>query len=165
MKNTKSTILSLALAALAPLTFAQEAPAPAPAPAPAATPSPEEIKVVFSYLMGQQYGNQMAMEANTLRIDDFDAEVFRDAFERFVGDAFAVRADLHRVVLEPLGAGEVEDFFRGFLVREELRKGGGERKGGRGRRGVGQKFSSTHKFGSLGSANVGRKPVAPNKNG
>ena len=80
MKHTTRTILSLGMLALAPLTFAQEAPAPAPAPtvepAPAATPSPEEIKVVFSYLMGQQYGNQMAMEANTLRIDDFDAEVF-----------------------------------------------------------------------------------------
>lgn len=76
MKHTTRTILSLGMLALAPLTFAQEAPAPAPAPAPAATPSPEEIKVVFSYLMGQQYGNQMAMEANTLRIDDFNAEVF-----------------------------------------------------------------------------------------
>lgn len=61
--------------ALAPLTFAQE-PAPAPAPTAAATPSPEEVKLVFSYLMGQQYGNQMAMEANTLRADDFDKEVF-----------------------------------------------------------------------------------------
>ncbi len=74
MKHTTRTILSLGMLALAPLAFAQEAPAPAPAPA--ATPSPEEIKEVFSYLMGQQYGNQMAMEANTLRIDDFNVELF-----------------------------------------------------------------------------------------
>ncbi len=78
MKHTTRTILSLAAAALAPLTFAQEAPAPAPAPAaaPAATPSPEEVKAVFSYLLGQQFGTQMAMEANTLRADDFDSDIF-----------------------------------------------------------------------------------------
>lgn len=76
MKHTKSTILSLALAALAPLTFAQEAPAPAPAAAPAATPSPEEVKTVFSYLLGQQFGTQLAMDANTLTAEDFDQAVF-----------------------------------------------------------------------------------------
>ena len=76
MKHTTRTILSLAVAALAPLTFAQTAPAPAPAAAPAATPSPEEVKTVFSYLLGQQFGTQMAMEANTLRADDFDSAVF-----------------------------------------------------------------------------------------
>lgn len=76
MKHTTRTILSLAVAALAPLTFAQTAPAPAPAAAPAATPSPEEVKTVFSYLLGQQFGTQMAMEANTLRADDFDSTVF-----------------------------------------------------------------------------------------
>ena len=78
MKNTKSTILSLALAALAPLTFAQDAPAAAPAPAtaPAAAPSPEEVKTVFSYLLGQQFGNQLAMDANTLQASDFDQAIF-----------------------------------------------------------------------------------------
>ena len=76
MKHTTRTILSLAVAALAPLTFAQTAPAPAPAAAPAATPSPEEVKTVFSYLLGQQFGTQMAMEANTLRADDFDSTIF-----------------------------------------------------------------------------------------
>ncbi len=76
MKHTTRTILSLAVAALAPLTFAETAPAPAPAAAPAATPSPEEVKTVFSYLLGQQFGTQMAMEANTLRADDFDSTVF-----------------------------------------------------------------------------------------
>ncbi|MBQ8899414.1 MAG: hypothetical protein IJY72_00515, partial [Akkermansia sp.] len=78
MKNTTRTILSLGMVALAPLTFAQDAPAPAPAPAaaPAATPSPEEVKQVFSYLLGQQFGSQMAMDVNTLRADDFDQATF-----------------------------------------------------------------------------------------
>lgn len=78
MNNTTRTILGLGLAALAPLTFAQEAPAPAPAAeaAAVATPSPEEVKMVFSYLLGQQFGNQLAMDANTLKADDFDPAVF-----------------------------------------------------------------------------------------
>ncbi len=69
-------MLGLALAALAPLTYAQDTPVPAPAVTAAATPSPEEVKTVFSYLLGQQFGNQMAMEANTLRADDFDQTIF-----------------------------------------------------------------------------------------
>ena len=66
------------MVALAPLTFAQDAPAPAPAPtaAPAAAPSAEEVKQVFSYLLGQQFGSQMAMDVNTLRADDFDQTIF-----------------------------------------------------------------------------------------
>lgn len=76
MKNTTRTILSLGMVALAPLTFAQEAPAPAPVAAPAAAPSAEEVKQVFSYLLGQQFGSQMAMEVNTLRADDFDQAIF-----------------------------------------------------------------------------------------
>lgn len=77
MKHTTRTILSLAVTALAPLTFAQGTPAPAPAAtAPAATPSPEEVKLVFSYLLGQQFGNQLAMDANTLQASDFDQAVF-----------------------------------------------------------------------------------------
>ncbi len=96
MKNTTCTILSLGLAALAPLTFAQDpaaapapAPAAAPAPAPTATPSPEEVKLVFSYLLGQQFGNQLAMDANTLRADDFDPNVFFKG----VADGLANRVD------------------------------------------------------------------------
>ena len=76
MKHTTRTILSLAVAALAPLTFAQNAPAPAPAAQAPAAPTPEEVKTVFSYLLGQQFGNQLAMDANTLRADDFDQAIF-----------------------------------------------------------------------------------------
>lgn len=97
MKHTTRNILSLGLAALAPLTFAQEATAPATAPAAApaavaatpATPSPEEVKTVFSYLLGQQFGNQLAMEVNTLQADDFD----RDVFFQGVADGLANRVD------------------------------------------------------------------------
>ncbi|MDO5465237.1 MAG: FKBP-type peptidyl-prolyl cis-trans isomerase N-terminal domain-containing protein [Akkermansia sp.] len=93
MKNTTRTILSLGMVALAPLTFAQDAPAPAPAPAPAAapaaTPSPEEVKQVFSYLLGQQFGSQMAMDVNTLRADDFD----QATFFKGVADGLANKVD------------------------------------------------------------------------
>lgn len=81
-----STLLGLGIAALAPLTLAQDTPA-APAPAEpagaaaAATPSPEEVKQVFSYLLGYQYGQQMAMDANTLKVSDFDQQLFFKAVQ------------------------------------------------------------------------------------
>ncbi len=86
-----STLLGLGLAALAPLTFAQDTPAATPPPAakPAATPSPEEVKQVFSYLMGYQYGQQMAMEANTLKADDFDQQVFFKAMQDGMNNSVA----------------------------------------------------------------------------
>ncbi len=84
MKNAYRTLMGLGLAALAPLAAAQDQPA-APAPAapaapaataPAAAPTPEEIKEVFSYLMGYRFGQQMAMDASTLEAGDFDQAVF-----------------------------------------------------------------------------------------
>lgn len=89
MKNTTCTILGLGLAALAPLTFGQDVPAPAPAATATATPSPEEVKTVFSYLLGQQFGNQLAMDANTLKADDFDSAIFFKGVE----DGLANRVD------------------------------------------------------------------------
>lgn len=94
MNKTKTTILGLGLAALAPLASAQTAPAQsAPAAAPAAAapaqptpaqapPSPEEIKQVFSYMLGYQFGIQLSMDANTLQVGDFDQATFFKA----VGD-------------------------------------------------------------------------------
>ncbi len=90
MKNAYRTLIGLGVAALAPLAAAQDepaqAPAPAPeatatAPAPAAQPTPEEIKEVFSYLMGYRFGQQMSMEAPTITIGDFDQAVFFKAVE------------------------------------------------------------------------------------
>ncbi len=86
MKNAYCTLMGLGFAALAPLAAAQNEPAPAPAPAPAATapaaqPSAEEIKQVFSYLMGYRFGQQMAMEASTIEMGDFDQATFFKAME------------------------------------------------------------------------------------
>ena len=82
MKNTKHILTSLAVAALAPIAFAQTA-APAPAPGhPAVTaPAPEEIKAVFSYLMGYRFGQDMAMQASTLRVDDIDTAILVKAIQ------------------------------------------------------------------------------------
>ncbi|MBQ1960891.1 MAG: FKBP-type peptidyl-prolyl cis-trans isomerase [Akkermansia sp.] len=82
MKNTKHILTSLAVAALAPIAFAQTA-APAPAPGqPAVTaPAPEEIKAVFSYLMGYRFGHDMAMQASTLRVDDLDTAILVKAIQ------------------------------------------------------------------------------------
>lgn len=86
MKNTKHILTGLAFAALAPIAFAQApAPATAPAtaatPAPAATPSPEEVKSVFSYLMGYRFGQDLAMQASTLKMDDIDTEILVKAIQ------------------------------------------------------------------------------------
>lgn len=82
MKNTKHILTSLAVAALAPIAFAQTA-APAPAPGqPAVTaPAPEEIKAVFSYFMGYRFGQDMAMQASTLRVDDLDTAILVKAIQ------------------------------------------------------------------------------------
>jgi len=45
------------------------------------TPSPKEVKEVFSYLMGYRFGQEMAMQASTIRIDDFNKELFFKAIE------------------------------------------------------------------------------------
>ncbi len=93
MKTTYRTLMGLGLAALAPLAAAQEQPTPAPAPAaaaaPAATPSPEEIREVFSYLMGYRFGQQMAMDASTLEAGDFDQAIFFKA----LADGLANKVD------------------------------------------------------------------------
>jgi len=90
MNKTKTTILGLGLAALAPLAYAQSATAPAaPAAAPAAAapaapaaaPSPEEIKQVFSYMLGYQFGIQLSMDANSLQVGDFDQATFFKAVQ------------------------------------------------------------------------------------
>ncbi len=92
MKTTYRTLMGLGLVALAPLASAQDQPAPAPAPAPeaaATTPSPEEIKQVFSYLMGYRFGQQMAMDAPTIEAGDFDQAVFAKA----LADGLANKVD------------------------------------------------------------------------
>ncbi len=98
MKTAYRTLMGLGLAALAPLAAAQDTPAPAPAPAtpapaaapaPAATPTPEEIKEVFSYLMGYRFGQQMAMDASTIEVGDFDQAVFFKA----LADGLANKVD------------------------------------------------------------------------
>lgn len=87
MKHTINTMLGLGLTALAPFaalaqdTPAAPAPAPTEAPAPAAptvpaTPSKEEVKSVFSYLMGYQFGQQLAMENSTISAGDIDDATF-----------------------------------------------------------------------------------------
>lgn len=84
MKHNINTMLGLGLTALAPfVALAQDAPAtPAPAPtedsAPAA-PSKEEVKSVFSYLMGYQFGQQLAMENSTISAGDIDEATFYKA--------------------------------------------------------------------------------------
>ncbi len=82
MKHTKHILTSLAIAALAPLALAQTpAPAAAPAPAPAAQPAPEEVKAVFSYLMGYRFGQDLAMQASTLKMDDIDTSMLIKAIQ------------------------------------------------------------------------------------
>jgi len=95
MKHTINTMLGLGLTALAPfVALAQDAPA-APASAPAApaatvpapaTPSKEEVKSVFSYLMGYQFGQQLAMENSTISADDMDAATFFKAVADGIGN-------------------------------------------------------------------------------
>ncbi len=89
MKNTYRTLMTLGLAALAPLASAQDQPAAAPAPTAASNLSPEEIKEVFSYLMGYRFGQQMAMDASTLEVGDFD----QAAFFKAVADGLANKVD------------------------------------------------------------------------
>ena len=82
MNNTKHILTSLAIAALAPITFAQTTtPAAAPAPATVATPAPEEVKAVFSYLMGYRFGQDMAMQASTLKMSDIDTDILVKAIQ------------------------------------------------------------------------------------
>lgn len=82
MKHTINTMLGLGLTALAPfVALAQDAPAPAPAPAPTAAnpapaPSKQEVKEVFSYLVGYQFGQQLAMENSTISAEDMDQATF-----------------------------------------------------------------------------------------
>ncbi len=64
-------------------------PVPLPVRHAAATPSPEEIKEVFSYLMGYRFGQQMAMDASTLEAGDFD----QAAFFKAVADGLANKVD------------------------------------------------------------------------
>lgn len=82
MNNTKRILTGLAIAALAPLTFAQT-PAPVAAPATAAVPapSPEEVKAVFSYLMGYRFGQDLAMQASTLKMEDIDTDILVKAIQ------------------------------------------------------------------------------------
>ncbi len=82
MKHTKHILTSLAIAAMAPLALAQApAPAAAPAPAVAAQPAPEEVKAVFSYLMGYRFGQDLAMQASTLKMDDIDTTLLVKAIQ------------------------------------------------------------------------------------
>ncbi len=84
MKNTKYILTSLAAAVMAPIAFAQ-APQPAPATAPAqpavVAPAPEEVKAVFSYLMGYRFGQDLAMQASTLKMDDIDTAILVKAIQ------------------------------------------------------------------------------------
>ncbi len=94
MKNAYRTLMGLGLAALAPLAAAQDTPAPAPAPAPAAaaaaTPlTPEQVKEVFSYFLGHDFGVQMAMGAPALEVGDID----QAAFFRAVADGMENKVD------------------------------------------------------------------------
>lgn len=91
MKNTKRILTGLSLAALAPIAFAQTPktdPAPA-APAAVAQPSAEEVKAVFSYLMGYRFGQDLAMQASTLTMDDFD----KDMLVKAIGDGIRNAVD------------------------------------------------------------------------
>lgn len=96
MKNTTIALLGLSLCALAPIAPAQDAaepaaPAAAPAAEPAApaaepaapaTPSDEEVRLVISYFLGHQTGQQFASDGSgPLQIDDIDKDVFFKALE------------------------------------------------------------------------------------
>lgn len=76
--------------ALAPLSFAQEAPvAPAPVAPVAAQPTAEEVKQGFSYLIGQQLGGSLANDLSELRISDIDPAMLLKGME----DGMANRVD------------------------------------------------------------------------
>lgn len=76
--------------ALAPLSFAQEAPAAtAPVTAPAAQPTAAEVKQGFSYLIGQQLGGSLASDLSELQITDIDATMLMKGIE----DGMANRVD------------------------------------------------------------------------
>ncbi len=92
MKHAYRTLMGLGLAALAPIAAAQDAPAAAQAPA--ATPAPvkltdAEVKEIFSYFLGHDFGVQMAMGAPTLEVADIDKE----AFFRAMADGMANKID------------------------------------------------------------------------
>ncbi len=93
MKHAYRTLMGLGLVALAPLAAAQDSPAAA-APAPAATKplpqlSPEEVKEIFSYFIGHDFGVQMATGAATLQPGDIDP----DTFFRAMADGMANKLD------------------------------------------------------------------------
>ena len=84
MKKSTYTIIGLSLA-LAPLSFAQEAPAPVAV----AQPSAQEVKEGFSYLIGQQLGSSLASDLSELQISDLDAAMLMKGIE----DGMANRVD------------------------------------------------------------------------
>ncbi len=92
MKHAYRTLMGLGLAALAPFATAQDKPA-AQAPAPTATAPVQltdaEVKEIFSYFLGHDFGVQMASGAPALEV----ADINKEAFFRAVADGMANKID------------------------------------------------------------------------
>ncbi|MBE6419318.1 MAG: FKBP-type peptidyl-prolyl cis-trans isomerase [Akkermansiaceae bacterium] len=121
IKNTY-TMIGLSLA-LAPLSFAQEAPAVTTVPT-VAQPTPEEVRQGFSYLIGQQLGSSLATDLSELQISDIDAVMLMKGIE----DGMANRVDPEmaqkdvRVIMEAF----VSEMERRVLAKAEANAAAGK---------------------------------------
>lgn len=92
--------------AMAPLSFAQQTPT-----ATATTPSQQEVHQCFSYIVGQQLGNDLARELSELQISDIDAAMLMKGME----DGMANKVD------PEMAKKDVRTIMNAFLAEMEAR--------------------------------------------
>lgn len=94
IKITTKSIIALGLASVSLVqaevtATAVSAPVAAPAQQAAASINPAEVKEVVSYIMGYQFGQQLATEASTMKVSDLDNSVFFAALQDGMNNQFS----------------------------------------------------------------------------